>query len=119
MLALGGEVNSTSATVASKQSCITSPSAQTKCPVTTWALRRYQGDTIANSLGDILSCGCGVVLARRLRFWRSLTLFVVTELILLLWIRDSLLLNVVMLICPIDAIKAWQLGYFFIPVLFQ
>ena len=70
----------------------------------------YQGDTIANSLGDILSCGFGVVLARRLRFWRSLTLFVVTELILLLWIRDSLLLNVWMLICPSDAIKAWQIG---------
>jgi hypothetical protein len=68
----------------------------------------YQGDTIANSLGDILSCGIGFVLARRLGLWGSLVLLVVTEAVLLLWIRDSLLLNVVMLIHPIEAIKAWQ-----------
>ena len=32
----------------------------------------YQGDTVANSLGDILSCAAGFVLARRLGFWGSL-----------------------------------------------
>ena len=71
----------------------------------------YQGDTIANSLGDILSCGVGFVLAGRLGFWGSLVLFCVTELVLVLWIRDSLLLNVVMLICPMDAIQAWQMAH--------
>jgi hypothetical protein len=71
----------------------------------------YRGDTIANSLGDILSCVVGIVLARRLGAWGSLAVFLVIELALLVWIRDSLLLNVVMLICPIDAIKAWQLGH--------
>jgi hypothetical protein len=70
----------------------------------------YQGDTIANSLGDILNCGVGVVLARRLGLWGSLVLFVVTELVLILWIRDSLLLNVWMLLCPSDWIKTWQMG---------
>ena len=68
----------------------------------------YCGDTIANSLGDILSCALGFVLARRLGFWRSFALFLITEGVLLLWIHDSLFLNVVMLIYPIDAIKVWQ-----------
>lgn len=71
----------------------------------------YQGDTIVNSLGDILVCGIGYVLARRLGFRNSLALFVAIEVVLLIWIRDSLLLNIVMLIHPIDAIKAWQLGH--------
>jgi hypothetical protein len=38
-------------------------------------------------------------------------LFVAIEVVLLIWIRDSLFLNIVMLIHPIDAIKAWQLNY--------
>jgi hypothetical protein len=70
----------------------------------------YQGDSVINSLGDILSCGIGFWLAWRLGFWRSVIFFLVTEGILLLWIRDDLLLNVVMLIYPIQAIKAWQSG---------
>ena len=70
----------------------------------------YQGDTIVNSLGDILICGLGFGLARQLGFRRSLALFVVTEVVLLIWIRDNLILNVVMLIYPIEAIKAWQVG---------
>jgi hypothetical protein len=70
----------------------------------------YQGDTIVNSLGDILMCGLGFGLALYLGFRRSLVLFVVTEVVLLFWIRDSLILNVVMLIYPIEAIKAWQVG---------
>jgi hypothetical protein len=71
----------------------------------------YSGDTIANSLGDILSCALGFLLARRLGFWRSCLLFLATEAVLLVWIYDSLLLNVVMLIHPIDAIKAWQTNH--------
>ncbi len=70
----------------------------------------YQGDTVANSLGDILSCAVGFIVARRLGFLGSLALFGVTEVVLLLWIRDSLLLSVLTLVCPVDAIKAWQLG---------
>jgi hypothetical protein len=58
----------------------------------------YQGDTIVNSLGDILSCSLGFTLARRIGFWKSVGLFVGTETVLLFWINDSLLLNVIMLI---------------------
>jgi hypothetical protein len=68
----------------------------------------YQGDTIVNSLGDILVCGLGFALARRLGLRRTLALFVVTEVVLAFWIRDNLLLNIIMLVYPIDAIKAWQ-----------
>jgi hypothetical protein len=68
----------------------------------------YHGDTIVNSLGDILVCGLGFVLARRLGFRRTLALFVVAEVALVFLIRDSLLLNVIMLVYPIDEIKAWQ-----------
>jgi len=74
------------------------------------AMLGYQGDTIVNSLGDIASCVVGYLLARRLGPWRSLALLVVIEVVLLLWIRDSLLLEVVMLIHPIPGIKAWQTG---------
>lgn len=68
----------------------------------------YNGDTIINSLSDILLCGVGVVVARYLGFWRTVALFLLTELILLFWIRDGLLLNVLMLLYPIDAIRVWQ-----------
>ena len=71
----------------------------------------YQGDSIVNSLGDITACALGFVIAWRLGWRRSAVVFLVTEVVLLLWIRDSLLLNVVMLLYPIEAIKIWQLGH--------
>jgi hypothetical protein len=71
----------------------------------------YHGDTIVNSLGDILSFGVGFMLAQHLGFRRSVAVFVITEVVLLSWIRDSLTLNVIMLIYPIEAIRAWQMGH--------
>jgi hypothetical protein len=73
----------------------------------------YYGDSVANSLGDVVTCGIGFLIAQRLGFRRSLVAFAVTELVLLIWIRDSLLLEILMLIYPIDWLKAWQLGYQF------
>ncbi len=52
----------------------------------------------------------GFWVARRLGFRRSVALFIATEVVLLLWIRDSLVLNIIMLLAPIDALKTWQLG---------
>jgi hypothetical protein len=69
----------------------------------------YEGDSIANSLGDILSCAIGFALARRLGLWGSIILFGGTELALLIWIRDSLLLNVLMLIHPFEGVRGWQM----------
>lgn len=71
----------------------------------------YFGDTVVNSLGDIVMCGFGFVLARYLGFGRSLALFVAVEVVLLLWIRDSLLLNVLMLTYPVEGIQQWQAGH--------
>ena len=71
----------------------------------------YQGDTVANSMGDILCCGVGFALAWRLGWRWSVALFFATEALLLIWIRDSLMLEVIMLVHPIEAIKAWQVGH--------
>jgi hypothetical protein len=70
----------------------------------------YEGDSVFNSLGDILACAVGFALALKLGFRRTLALFLFIELVLLVWIRDSLLLNIILLIHPIEAIKTWQMG---------
>lgn len=70
----------------------------------------YFGDSIINSISDITCCATGFVIAYKLRFWRSLVLFVVTETALIFWIHDSLVINIIMLIYPIEAIKHWQMG---------
>lgn len=69
----------------------------------------YEGDSIVNSLGDILFCSMGFVLAGCLGLRWSLVLLVATELALLFWIRDNLTLNILMLTYPIEAIKSWQM----------
>ena len=68
----------------------------------------YLGDSILNSLGDILSCFLGFLVARRIGILWTLAIFAVIELALLALIRDNLTLNVIMLIHPVQAIKAWQ-----------
>ncbi len=70
----------------------------------------YEGDSIVNSVGDILFCVAGFFLARAIGWRGSLALFVVIELVMLVAIRDNLTLNVVMLIYPLQAIKTWQMS---------
>lgn len=70
----------------------------------------YFGDSIINSLADIVCCGLGFLIAHKLRFWKSLALFIATEVILILTIRDSLIINIIKLIWPIEALKNWQVG---------
>ena len=71
----------------------------------------YQGDTVMNSLGDVMCCGIGFMIASKLGWVRSIVFFFVIEAVLLIWIRDSLLLEIVMLVRPINAIKVWQIGH--------
>ncbi len=68
----------------------------------------YFGDSIINSLADIVCCGLGFAIAYKLRFLWSLAIFVVTEAVLLLLIRDSLVINIIMLIYPVESIRQWQ-----------
>jgi hypothetical protein len=70
----------------------------------------YQGDTVLNSLGDIVCCALGFALAVKLGWRWSIAVFLAVELVLLFWIRDSLLLEILMLIHPMNSIKAWQLA---------
>ncbi|MBI3039974.1 DUF2585 family protein [bacterium] len=71
----------------------------------------YTGDSIANSIGDILFCILGFILSGRIGFGRSLVLLLAIEIILLIWIKDSLLLNIILLIYPVEFLKTWQLSH--------
>lgn len=70
----------------------------------------YEGDSIVNSLGDLVSCTLGFLLARRIGLRWSAVVVVVIELALLLSIRDNLFLNILMLIFPLEVVKNWQAG---------
>jgi len=70
----------------------------------------YFGDSVTNACFDLLACVSGYLLARRVGAKVSLSLFLLLECVLILWIRDSLILNVIMLLHPIDAIRDWQAG---------
>jgi Protein of unknown function (DUF2585) len=70
----------------------------------------YHGDAVVNSVGDIIACAVGFWIARQLGWKRSIVVFILMEVVLLIWIRDSLLLEILMLIHPIDSIKQWQTG---------
>lgn len=70
----------------------------------------YMGDSILNSLGDVAFVVLGFWLASRFGWKWMLAAFVVIELVMLALIRDNLTLNVLMLIHPVDAIRAWQMA---------
>jgi hypothetical protein len=70
----------------------------------------YYGDSVLNSMCDILACMLGFVLASRLRWWWTLSWIVAMEVIVAILIRDNLTLNIIMLIWPVEAIKRWQSG---------
>jgi hypothetical protein len=70
----------------------------------------YEGDSISNSLGDVLSYLIGFYIAAKVGLKWSIAIFLFVDLAMLWWIRDNLALNILMLLWPIDAIRKWQAG---------
>ena len=68
----------------------------------------YYGDSVINSVADIIAMWIGFALARVLPVWASIALFVVAEAVTIWFIRDGLLLNVLMLLWPLEAVRNWQ-----------
>ncbi len=68
----------------------------------------YYGDSIINSTSDVAFGIVGFLLASRLPGRVAALGIVALEVVLLFWIRDSLLVNIVMLFFPIAAIRQWQ-----------
>jgi hypothetical protein len=68
----------------------------------------YSGDSVLNSVSDILMMAVGFLIARKLPLWAAIGLLIVLELIPLYVIRDNLTLNVWMLLWPNKAVGAWQ-----------
>jgi hypothetical protein len=70
----------------------------------------YVGDSVLNSITDILMMAAGYWIAARARVSISVAAVVAIELALVLLVRDNLTLNIIMLIHPFDAIRAWQMA---------
>lgn len=70
----------------------------------------YFGDSIVNSVMDNVSMIAGFLLASALPVSASVALAVVTEVFMAWMIRDNLLLNVVMLVWPMEWVQRWQGG---------
>jgi hypothetical protein len=70
----------------------------------------YNGDSVLNAMSDIGMMWLGFALAMRLPVWLSLLIVVVAEALPMLAIRDGLLLNILMLVWPIEAVAEWQAG---------
>ena len=70
----------------------------------------YVGDSVFNSVSDIFFAALGFLFAWRARLWVTVAVILAMEFGTLLVTRDNLTLNIVMLIHPLDAIKAWQMA---------
>ena len=76
----------------------------------TTAALGYTGDSVINSLSDIMMMALGFLAARKLPPWAAALLLIALEIIPLFTIRDNLALNVWALIAPNSALQAWQSG---------
>jgi hypothetical protein len=70
----------------------------------------YYGDSVVNTVADIGAMILGFWLAARLPVWATVALFLLVEGVTAWLIRDGLLLNILMLIYPLDSVATWQAG---------
>ncbi len=68
----------------------------------------YYGDSVINSVFDILAMVAGFWLARKAPVWVSVAVVIGFEALTTWLIRDGLALNILMLLWPLDAIRDWQ-----------
>jgi hypothetical protein len=68
----------------------------------------YYGDSVINSVSDVVAMVVGFYAASRLPIWAAITLIIALEVGVAALIRDNLTLNIIMLIYPLDVIKEWQ-----------
>jgi hypothetical protein len=69
----------------------------------------YAGDSVINSLGDVLVSIAGSAFASRISWQAAVALFVALELLALYLARDNLTLNIFMFLFPLEGLKQWQL----------
>ena len=74
----------------------------------TTAALGYSGDSVINSMSDIVMMCAGFIAARKLPTWAAVPLVLILELLPLFVIRDNLTLNIWNLIAPNSAVAAWQ-----------
>ena len=70
----------------------------------------YYGDSIFNSVGDIIAMAVGFIMAWKFPKKVTISIVVLIEFLLLYFIRDNLTINIIMLVHPIESIKNWQAG---------
>jgi hypothetical protein len=70
----------------------------------------YIGDSILNSVFDVIWMAIGFVMARKLPIWSIVLIAIIFEIMTAYFVRDGLLLNILMFIYPSEAVKAWQVG---------
>lgn len=68
----------------------------------------YFGDSVLNPVADCCAMVVGCFLASFLPIWASIAAFIIAEVFVLYFIRDGLLLNILMLLWPLEAVKMWQ-----------
>jgi hypothetical protein len=70
----------------------------------------YYGDSVLNSVADVSAMVLGFFAAARLPVWGTVLLLLAFEAFVAYSIRDNLLLNIIMLIYPLDVVRRWQAG---------